>query len=198
MSANTSSHAEVLAMNTGSEPVHHPNSKFIDRITTLEKHFPVAGLRSVIEAECGPARVLNNIAFEERILLSSATIESNEMYQHHYQLLRKLESQVLQSVADRGIECSPVWEPATFFILAEEALAEDDRITDLRAKLLKFRIQRFRVEAVVEEVVGQVAPVTADHPNNPSSSSSTNFTATGNEGAANPNESTNRNGSGSS
>ncbi|KAA1100869.1 hypothetical protein PGTUg99_031499 [Puccinia graminis f. sp. tritici] len=170
----------------------------IDHITTMEKHFPVSGLKSVIESENGAARVLNNIKFEEKILLSSATIESNEMYQHHYQLLRKLESQVLQSVVSRGMGNCPVWEPSTFFIVAEEAINKDDRIKDLQSKLLKLRIQRYRVEAVVKQVADQVAskqPVTANHAYYPSSSSSNNQTATGNEalragGTADSDEST--------
>jgi len=95
-----------------------------DRITRMDRFFPVPGLGVPSAADPPLVDAFRNLTFEEKALMSSATIERNELYHEVRCKLRKLESEVVNKVIRDGIS------------------------------LLKLRIKRYRAEAIVEGLLG--------------------------------------------
>jgi len=74
-----------------------------DRITRMDRFFPVPGLGVPTAADPPLVDAFRNLTFEEKALMSSATIERNELYHEVRCKLQMLETEVVNKVIRDGI-----------------------------------------------------------------------------------------------
>ncbi|OAV87964.1 hypothetical protein PTTG_29215 [Puccinia triticina 1-1 BBBD Race 1] len=143
---------KVFAAVTSIKPISiTPASKFTNPMTSMAKYFPImldlekfSGNRSVL------VEVLKGLTFEERALMSSVSIEHNEMYEDVYLKFQEVESKIVQEVIEMGL--SPPYDEASFLTNVEDRIRRAWQFDEFQSKLLKMRIRRYRIEAVIEEL----------------------------------------------
>jgi hypothetical protein len=98
-----------------------PAAPVFDRLTKLDEFFPVGGLEILRGNEGKEVKLLQMLTFEEKALMSSITIERNEIYHDVYQKLHELQSDAVKEVISRGY--SPVTEREDFLDKVESSIA---------------------------------------------------------------------------
>jgi 6-pyruvoyl-tetrahydropterin synthase len=127
----TGTHARLEGM---SKLVVLVSTSSVDHITTA-KYVP-------LEA----AEVIKKLPFEDRVLISSETIERNELYNEVYKKLEDLEVEILQKVMAHN----PITHRSAFIEnMKKEIMASFDH-SALQSQLLEMRVKRNRVAGMVE------------------------------------------------
>ncbi|OAV86292.1 hypothetical protein PTTG_29978 [Puccinia triticina 1-1 BBBD Race 1] len=144
---------KLFAAVTSIKPIT-PASKFTDPITNMAKYFPIMlELEKKSDINTHSVQVLKRLNFEERALMSSVSIERNEMYEDVYLKLREMESETVQEVIDMGR--SPVHNATAFHQYVEDEIRRKCQFEEFQTKLLQLRIKRYRIEEVVKELTEQ-------------------------------------------
>ncbi|POV99409.1 hypothetical protein PSTT_13795 [Puccinia striiformis] len=119
-------------------------------ITDMVKFFPVVAIELRQGMYYKEIQALRELTFEEKALMSSTTIECNELYHKVFCELQILESKLVKEVILCGY--SPAKGRAAFLEEVERSITSNHRFHDLQSQLLKLRIERYRAEALVDKL----------------------------------------------
>ncbi|KAI7955249.1 hypothetical protein MJO28_005649 [Puccinia striiformis f. sp. tritici] len=118
------------------------NIDFVTSIASIEKFFPNL---------CQQTKdVIKGMTFNERVLLSSATVEQNELYQDAYQRLRAYETEM--HINSLSTTVSLVGDTRRFMEDIQSKVYHDQHIPKMQSQLLALRTKRHRLEAVINQV----------------------------------------------
>ncbi|KAA1075351.1 hypothetical protein PGT21_034119 [Puccinia graminis f. sp. tritici] len=104
--------AERNVQGSGTEPQNaasgvsillNPPEMTVDRITTYDQYVPVFDVKRVPADLVKYVEALKNMNFEDKVLMSSSTIERNELYQDSMLQLKQLESEMIKSALQRPV-----------------------------------------------------------------------------------------------
>ncbi|OAV88111.1 hypothetical protein PTTG_00404 [Puccinia triticina 1-1 BBBD Race 1] len=143
-----------------SDMIINPLQMPVDRITTADRYIPAVDLNHVHEGQHKNLEALKELSFEEKALMSSETIERNELYNDTYVQLQKMESKFIHGVLSVSKSSSiPIYltDRKEFVTMFHHEISQHDQYKRLQSDLLRLRIQRYRVEAIVAEITRSVS-----------------------------------------
>ncbi|KAA1087018.1 hypothetical protein PGT21_019769 [Puccinia graminis f. sp. tritici] len=146
-SGTTERNAERNATN-----IFNPPEMPVERITTFNRYIPVFLAERVPAAQVHYIEALNNLSFEDKLIMSSVTIERNELYQDAYLALLQVESELLKESIASGAIAANITNRDSFLYELFHIFNDSPEHKRAQDSVLRLRLKRYRVKEIADTI----------------------------------------------
>ncbi|EFP93531.1 uncharacterized protein PGTG_18945 [Puccinia graminis f. sp. tritici CRL 75-36-700-3] len=122
----------------------------VDRITCFDQFYP--NLKPITK------KMLEDLSFEDRMIMCSSTIERNEFYQEAAQSLRLYESLVAKAILQHQRPDNYL-DIDQYIATILKKIDCDHQYKKLRSELLRLRLRRYRIESIIHRMETSVVVI---------------------------------------
>ncbi|KAA1136501.1 hypothetical protein PGTUg99_034022 [Puccinia graminis f. sp. tritici] len=120
-----------------------PPTSSMDRITCFDKYYP--------NLKPSTKEMLEDLSFDDRMIMCSSTIERNEFYQNTSQVLRLYESVTAREIFQRQ-RPDNMLDIDRYIATIQKEIDRDRHYKKLQSELLRMRLRRHRIEYMIHRM----------------------------------------------